>query len=164
MSAEFRHEYAPQPMPARNYLATGFAAQMVAIGEGRLQDTPVAQLAFLQATAESLAAREQQFDVVLGFNYLHLVHDLPGTLAAIHMLLRLGGVFVSKTPCLVDMSPVIRLAIPLMRRVGKTPFVQIFTASELAQSLELQGFAVMAIERHTEKGRDTRPFIHARRR
>jgi hypothetical protein len=36
------------------------------------------------------------------FDYLHLVRDLCGTLRQIHTLLAMGGLFVSKTPCVGD--------------------------------------------------------------
>lgn len=146
---------------ARRYLATDFAARMIAQSEERLREAPVAPLSFRQATAESLAAEGRQFDVVLGFNYLHLVRGLSGTLQAIHALVRPGGLFVSKTACLGDMSPAIRLLLPLMRAIGKAPFVQVFSSGDLEQAIAAQGFSIVALERHATKGRDTRPFIIA---
>ncbi|MFX4891515.1 methyltransferase domain-containing protein, partial [Acinetobacter baumannii] len=82
----------------------------------------VPALEFRTATAQALELDETgQFNAVLGFNYLHLVRDLPGTLQRIHSLLAADGLFISKTPCVGDMNPLIRLVLPAMRAIGKAP-------------------------------------------
>jgi SAM-dependent methyltransferase len=105
-----------------------------------------------------------RFDAVLGFNFLHLVRDLPSTLAGIHALLKPGGLFVSKTPCLGDMNPLIRLVLlPAMRAIGKAPHVDPFGAEVLERKIAQAGFEILAREGHASRGRDRRPFILARR-
>jgi ubiquinone/menaquinone biosynthesis C-methylase UbiE len=73
-----------------SYLATDISPGMITIAERKLEAGPVPSLAFRTATAEDLAREETRFDAVLGFNYLHLVRDLPATLRAIHGLLEPG--------------------------------------------------------------------------
>ena len=76
---------------------------------------------------EALTPDAAQFNAVLGFNYLHLVRDLPGTLRRIHALLAAEGLFISKTPCVGDMNPLIRFALlPAMRTIGKAPYAGVF--------------------------------------
>jgi ubiquinone/menaquinone biosynthesis C-methylase UbiE len=117
------------------------------------------------ATAEELVHEESRFDAVLGFNYLHMVRDVPDTLRSIHALLKPGGLYISKTPCLGDMNPLIPLLLlPVMRAIGKAPHVSSFSTSELEQSIADAGFDVMVKESHASKGRDQRPYIVARRR
>jgi len=96
-------------------------------------------------------------------NFLHLVRDLPGTLRCIHSLLAPSGLFISKTACLADMNPLIRLAIPLMQLIGKAPHVNVFSAGGVEREIREAGFKTLAVERHATKGKDTRPFILARR-
>lgn len=148
-----------------SYLATDLSGEMIAIASGKLGAEPVASLAFRTATAEDLLREDGRFDAVLGFNYLHLVRDLPSTLASIRALLKPGGLFVSKTPCLGDMNPLIRLVLlPAMRAVGKAPHVDPFGADELERQIAQAGFEVLARESHASRGSDRRPFILARRR
>ena len=146
----------------QSYLATDISAEMIAIAEEKHAAGPVPALVFRTATAEAL---DGQFDAVLVFNYLHLVRDLPGTLNRIHALLAADGLFISKTPCLGDMNPLIRLALlPAMRAIGKAPYVSAFRAAELSQSISAAGFEILATESHATKGKDARPYIVARKR
>ena len=149
----------------QSYCATDISAEMIAIAETKLATGPIPSLVFRTATAESLAPEHGRFDAVLGFNYLHLVRDLPGTFRRIHALLAAEGLFISKTPCLGDMNPVIRLALlPAMRAIGKAPYVNVFPAAELSQSISAAGFEISATENHATKGNGNRPYIVARKR
>jgi ubiquinone/menaquinone biosynthesis C-methylase UbiE len=146
---------------AASYLATDFSAEMIAIAEAKLAQQPVSQLTFQITSAETLAAEGSRFDAVLGFNYLHLVDDLPGTLEAIRDLLAPGGVFISKTACLSDMNPLIRLAIPVMQCFGKAPHVNVFSATALRGAIQNAGFAVKFCEYHGSGRKDARSVIIA---
>jgi ubiquinone/menaquinone biosynthesis C-methylase UbiE len=148
----------------QNYLATDISVGMIAIANEKHAASPVPSLAFRTATAEVLGPDTPPFDAVLGFNYLHLVRDLPGTLHRIHDLLTAEGLFISKTPCVGDMNPLIRLALPVMRAVGKAPYAGMFREAELSRRIDAAGFHILATENHAAKGDDCRPFIVARKR
>lgn len=148
----------------QHYLATDFSAGMIAIANEKLAAAPVPALVFRTATAQALASEAARFNVVLGFNYLHLVRDLSGTLRSIHTLLEPGGLFISKTPCVGDRNPLIRLALPAMRLTGQAPYAGVFRATELSQQISAAGFDILAVERHAARGNDNRPYIVARKR
>ena len=115
-------------------------------------------------SAGMLTPDAAQFNAVLGFNYLHLVRDLSGTLRRIHALLAAEGFFISKTPCVGDMNPLIRFALPVMHAIGKAPYAGVFRASDLSQHISAAGFDILAAENHATKGNDNRPYIVARKR
>ncbi|CAN7445303.1 methyltransferase domain-containing protein [Bosea sp. LjRoot90] len=146
-----------------SYLATDLSTAMIAIANEKHAADAVPALAFRAETAEALASEAAKFDAVLGFSYLHLVRDLGGTLRSIHALLAPGGLFISKTPCLGNMNPFIRLALPVMRAIGKAPYVSIFRARELSELIAAAGFEILNTEGHASRGKDSRPFIVARR-
>ncbi|MGJ7504366.1 class I SAM-dependent methyltransferase [Variovorax sp. ZT5P49] len=149
----------------RAYLATDISAGMIAIANEKHAAAPVPELVFSTATAEALAPGAAKFDVVLGFNYLHLVRDLSATLRHIHALLATEGLFISKTPCLGDMNPLIGLALlPAMRAIGKAPHAGVFQAADLSRHIDAAGFDVLATEDHSTKGGEKRPYIVARKR
>lgn len=152
---------------AESYLATDISSEMIAIANekraGAAQDGALPE--FRQATARDLAREGTRYDAVLGFNYLHLAGDVREALGDIRSLLTPGGIFISKTPCLGDMNPLIGLAIPVMRLFGKAPSsVASMTAASLAEAIRAAGFEILADERHGSEKKDTRPFIAARAR
>lgn len=150
---------------ARRMLGTDVSAEMVAIAREKLAAQPVPQLEFRVADADAPLSLSPSFDAVLAFNVLHLVEDLPGALQAAMDVLKPGGLFISKTPCLNDMNPLIpKLALPLMRALGKAPHVLCFNAEQLQEDLAWQGLDIVSVEWHaSSKGKDFRPFIVARK-
>jgi ubiquinone/menaquinone biosynthesis C-methylase UbiE len=149
----------------RLYLATDISAEMIAIAEEKHAIAPVTALSFRIATAEALAPEAGQFDAVLGFSYLHLVRDMPGTLRQIHALLAPGGVFISKTPCVGEMNSLIWMVmLPAMRAIGKAPHASVFRAEELERQIAAAGFEIVTVEDHATKGNVRRPYIVGRRR
>jgi ubiquinone/menaquinone biosynthesis C-methylase UbiE len=148
----------------RDYLATDISAGMIAIAHEKHTAGPLPGLVFRTAAADDLTVEAGQFDAVLGFNYLHLVRDLPGTLRRVHALLSAQGLFVSKTPCVGDMNPLVRLALPAMRAIGQAPYAGVFRAAELRQHISAAGFDILTAESHATKGKDHRPYVVARKR
>jgi ubiquinone/menaquinone biosynthesis C-methylase UbiE len=147
----------------KSYLATDFSTGMIAIAEEKHAAAPVPGLAFRTASAEALEPEAAQFNAILCFNYLHLVRNLPGTLQRIYALLSDDGLFVSKTPCVGDMNPLIRLALLVMRLVRMAPFAGVFTAPELGRAISDAGFKILCTEIHASKGNDNRSYVVARK-
>lgn len=148
-----------------SYVATDFSLGMIALAEEKRAASPIPGLKFRTATAEAPELEIGRFNAVLGFNYLHLVRDLPGTLQRIHALLAADGLFISKTPCLGDMNPLIRLVLlPAMRATGLAPHAGAFSTAELVQHISSSGFDILATENHATKGNDNRPYIVARKK
>lgn len=149
---------------AGSLLATDLSPGMIAIAREKLAASPVPRLRFEVADAEAPAAGANPVDLVLAFNVLHLVPDLDRAVATVATALKPGGLFVSKTPCLSELNPLVtRVAVPLMRRLGKAPPVRVFGAAHLQAAFERQGFAVDAVERHGSRRQDFRVFIVARK-
>ena len=148
----------------RRLLATDVSTGMIAIARERLAVQPVPQLSFAVADAEATVFGKGDYDAVLAFNLLHLVDDLDHTIAVAMHSLKSGGLFVSKTPCLSEMNPLItRLALPLMRAIGKAPHVLCFDAGRLQTAIAQQGLEILSVERHGTRGKDIRVFIVARK-
>jgi ubiquinone/menaquinone biosynthesis C-methylase UbiE len=159
----------------RSYLGTDISPGMIDVANEKLSTREasvsdggkegIPGLSFRVATAEELASATEKFDVVLGFNYLHLVRDMAGTLKSVNTLLASGGFFISKTPCIKDMTfgPVLLPVVSLARAVGLAPFVTGFTAGQLSKQIEAAGFEIVDTEYHASGKGDTRPYIVAKK-
>ena len=82
------------------WTATDFSPEMLRIA--RAKPAPE-NLRFVLADAGS-AFDGGPFDAICAFQVLHLVDDLPGTLAGIHAKLKPGGLMIAKTWCFADMG------------------------------------------------------------
>lgn len=130
---------------AHHILATDFAEGMIAQATAR----PRAQnVDFLVADVFDPSLKAGGFDVVMGFNLLHLVTDMPAMLGRIHALLVPDGLFVSKTPCLGEPAlgfkfGLIKRAIPVMQWLGKAPFVRFESIAGLERDITDAGFDIV---------------------
>jgi ubiquinone/menaquinone biosynthesis C-methylase UbiE len=144
-------------------VASDISAEMVAIGREKAAAQGCANVSFEVATLDTTKQSDAAFDAVLGFNVLHLVRDRVGALRAIHRLLKRGGVFISKTPCIKEANPVFRLAIPVMQLFMGAPHVGVFSTDDLEKEILSAGFSIVERARHGSKSNDARPFLVARK-
>lgn len=146
-------------------VATDVSPEMIAIARKKLAAAPQPSLEFQVADADAPVFGEACHDVVVAFNVLHLVSDLDAALTSALSALAPGGLLISKTPCLSDMSPLIsRVLLPVMRMLGKAPPVLCFRAADLQAAMVRHGLEILAVEHHGSKRKDHRPFIVARKR
>lgn len=145
-------------------LATDISGGMIAIARERAAAEGRANATFEVATPDAAPWPDASFDVALGFNLLHLVADREAGLRGIHRVLKPGGLFISKTPCLKEMNLAVRIAVPVMQVIGKAPYVASFTGAELERDMAAVGFEVIERAYHASRGRDARPFLVARKR
>jgi ubiquinone/menaquinone biosynthesis C-methylase UbiE len=143
-------------------LATDLSGEMIAIARERAAAQRCSNAEFA-VRADCAPSPDGSFDAVLAFSLWHLVADRAERLADVHRVLKPGGLFISKTPCLAEMNPLIRLAIPAMQLVGKAPYVASFSASTLENEIERAGFTILERARHGSERKDARIFIVARK-
>jgi ubiquinone/menaquinone biosynthesis C-methylase UbiE len=143
-------------------VATDVSSEMIAIAREKAIAQACSNAEFAVAAARRAPGADGSFDAVLAFNLLHLIVDLPLMLRDVHRLLKPGGLFITKTPCLSEMNPLIRFAVPVMRFVGKATFVAFFSAAELESEIARAGFTIIERARHGSERKDARIFIVAR--
>ena len=124
-------------------VATDFSAAMIEIAEDKRSDQGIANVTFRQAPAVDQVFEPASFDVVLGFNLLHLLRD-PGAAAhRANTLLKPGGVFISKTTCLAQASWPLRVLVPLLRLIGYAPYVNMLRKHTLEAEIMNAGFEII---------------------
>lgn len=150
------------PSVAR-FHATDISSEMIAIAREKAVAEGAANIGFEVATPDAAPSADANFDVALAFNVLHLVAAREAALSGVHRVLKPGGMFISKTPCLEEMNIAIRLAVPLMQAIGQAPYVAFFSADEIEREIVSAGFEVVERARHGARGKDVRPFLVARK-
>lgn len=143
--------------------ATDVSPEMITIAREKAMAQSCNNVTFDVAAAQGLSDADCTYDAALAFNVLHLIADRPAALAVIFRTLKPGGLFISKTPCLSEMNPLIRFAVPVMRMIGKAPFVATFSATDLEHDVATAGFTIIYLERHGSGRKDARIFIVARK-
>jgi ubiquinone/menaquinone biosynthesis C-methylase UbiE len=144
-------------------VGTDVSNEMIAIAREKAIAQACQNATFTVAEAVRGPGADQSYDTVLALNVLHLLADRALTLANIRRLLKPDGLFISKTPCLAEMNPLIRYAVPVMRMIGKAPFVSFFAAPVLEAEITAAGFTIIERARHGSGRKDARIFIVARR-
>lgn len=145
-------------------VATDLSSEMITIAREKAIAQGCTTVEFEVAPADGTPQRDTLFDAVLAFNLLHLVGDREAVIAHAYQLLKPGGLFISKTPCIAEMNPLIRLAVPVARLIGKAPYVSFFAAATLERDIEAAGFTILERARHGTTRKDPRIFIAARKR
>ncbi|NVN87296.1 MAG: class I SAM-dependent methyltransferase [Rhodopseudomonas sp.] len=120
------------------WIATDFSPEMLRIA--RAKPAPD-NLRFVLTDAHS-AFDGGPFDAIAAFQVLHLVDDLPGTLAHIHAHLKPGGLLIAKTWCFADMGLALRGLFVVLRSIGLFPPVNALTKIALRQSILDAGFRI----------------------
>ncbi len=120
------------------YTATDFSSEMVRIARAK----PAAGMVTFRVADAASAFEGGPFDVICAFNVLHLVEDLPDTLARIHANLKPGGLLICKTWCFADLRLWVRLLFPILRMIGLFPFATALDEAQLRQALRDAGFDI----------------------
>ena len=144
--------------------ASDISGEMIAIAREKAQAAGCGNVEFAVATPDAAPWSDATFDAAIGFNIVHLLQAREAALRGVHRMLKPGGLFISKTPCLGEMGIWIRLLVPLMQTFGQAPYVAFFTAAELEREIEAAGFEIIERGKHASRGKDWRPFLVARKR
>lgn len=100
-------------------------------------------------------------DGICAYSILHLLEDRVAALTHIHRMLKPGGFFVSSTVCLRNSWVPFSLLLPVMRWLGKAPWVWVISTDELVAEIEAAGFIDVEV---VDVGADARvAFVTARR-
>ncbi|MGI9391799.1 MAG: class I SAM-dependent methyltransferase [Boseongicola sp.] len=125
-----------------SYLGTDVSPEMIEIANEKLAETPIDRLNFAVTDAHALDLDDESFDAVLGFNLYHLVPDLDGALKRARDLLKPGGLFITKTPC-IGGKWYFRPVIGVMQLIGKAPYLRYLKVDEYDALIRATGFEII---------------------
>ena len=136
----------------RSIRATDFSSEMIHIAREKAQDQGITNVDFRVAPVTELKGADETYDVVLGLSILHLLKEKDDVIRWVYRLLRPGGVFVTSTACIADISRLLGFIAPLGGKLGLLPEISVFTRDNLLASFESAGFALDHVwEPHSKK-------------
>jgi 2-polyprenyl-3-methyl-5-hydroxy-6-metoxy-1,4-benzoquinol methylase len=116
---------------------------MIEIARHKAATREVENVRFDHATLFDEALEKGSFDVVMGFNFLHLLEDIPGAVRRINELLKPGGLFISKTVCLAEQSRLWSVLLAVMKALGLAPYVKCLKVAELEDIITSTDFEII---------------------
>ena len=142
--------------------ATDVSEEMVTIGREKAAAQGAENVSFQAAGVFDPALKRDRYDVVTGFNLLHLLPDLDTALLRIAGFVEPRGLLITKTPCIKGQGWYLKPMIVAMQLVGKAPFVNFFTVDELERAVRRAGFEIL--ETASMPAKPPSRFIVARKR
>ncbi len=115
----------------KHVTASDTSSAMIEIASEKAVAQGVGNVRFDHASVFDEALETGSYDVVMAFNFLHLLEDIPGTVRRIHELVKPGGLFISKTPCLAERTRLWGMLVAVMKPLGFAPYVECMTVAEL---------------------------------
>ena len=132
------------------------------IAQAHMREPRADNVRFIAARHDEITPPADGYDVVMAFNLFHLVRDTEAAFADVSRMLKPGGLFISKTPSLATLNPLLKMMIWAMRRIGKAPFVKMMSVEDLDTAISDAGFDL--IETGTYPNKPPNRFVVARKR
>ncbi len=144
------------------YIASDYSPEMIAIVNEKRSDAMIENLEVSVGQLCDGSLPEGPFDVILGFNLLHLLPNRRMAFEDVARNLRPGGLFISKTPCLGGLYRVLQPVVAIFRMMGKAPDFHFLSPARLEREIRQAGFEI--VEAGDYPKRPPRRFIVARKR
>jgi len=123
-------------------LATDISPGMINIAKGKAEADGVKNVTFETRAVDDHDIPKPRYDVIMAHNLLHLLKDPQAAIIAAFRGLKPGGVFVTSSACIGDMSWYFRILAPVGHFLRLFPLIKVFTQAQLTQSHIEAGFEI----------------------
>ena len=144
----------------KRILATDISPAMINIARDKAEAAQIDNVSFETQAVAGHDIQESCYDVIMAHNLLHLLEDPQAAITAAYRGLKPGGVFITSTACIGDMSWYFRIIAPVGHFIGLIPLVKVFTQAQLMQSFIDAGFV---IDHEWLPGKNAAAFIIAKK-
>lgn len=134
----------------RRYLASDYSTVMISIALERQPPETRETLDFFVGELGEGGHPTGPFNMVVCFNFLHLLDDRKAMLAEIHKSLEPGGMFISKTPCISGLFRLLQPVVLMLRAFGKAPSFKFLPPMRLETEIKTAGFEIIETACHPE--------------
>jgi ubiquinone/menaquinone biosynthesis C-methylase UbiE len=126
----------------KHVVATDISPAMINIAKDKARAGQVENVTFEVRAADDHDIPQSRYDVIMAHNLLHLLKEPEPVIKAAFRGLKPGGVFVTSTACIGDMSWYFRMIVPVGNVLKLIPFVNAFTQAQLNRSHKDAGFEI----------------------
>jgi len=127
--------------------AIDISSGMLEFAKKQAEVNSIGNINYMQTTIFDERFKENTFDVILAFNVLHYISDLPSHMERINALLKPNGIFISSTACMNEKRSLIRYLMLLLTKIGIVPKMKFYKKVELENLIKNGKFEMIKSER-----------------
>lgn len=121
------------------------SSKMIEAARRKAAERQIENIDFAQSIIFDERLQKASFDVILAFNILHFLEDIPKVMQRLNELLKPGGLFISAVPCHEKWS-LGSIFLPLLGKILKIPYMKFFKISELEEFITKGNFQIVETE------------------
>jgi len=116
---------------AKEIHAIDISSKMLDVAQREARERGIDNVHYAQSTIFDSGYEKASFDAILAFNILHLLEDAQPVVQRTSKLLKLGGLFISATPCMGEKKSFLSGLFFFLSKTGIAPYIRFPTFSEL---------------------------------
>jgi len=107
----------------------------------------ITNISYRQVSIFNEGFKDEKFDVILAFNVLHCIEDMPSLIDRINSLLKPNGIFISSTACMKEKRSLVRYLVSFLSKIGIIPKMISCKKLELETLIKNGNFDVIKSEK-----------------
>ncbi len=127
--------------------AIDISSGMLEFAQKQAQEKAITNINYRQVSIFDEVFKDETFDVILAFNILHYIEDMPSNVERINSLLKPNGIFISSTACMKEKRSLVRYLVSFLSKIGLVPKMISYKKVELETLIENGNFEVIKSER-----------------
>ena len=127
--------------------AIDISSGMLEFAKKDAEKNSIGNINYLQTSIFDERFKDETFDVILAFNVLHYIDDMPRLIERINTLLKPNGFFISSTACLKEKRSLIGYFVLLLTKIGMMPKIFFYKKKELEAIIAKGNFDIKKSEK-----------------
>ena len=127
--------------------AIDISSGMLEFAKKEAEKNSIGNINYLQTSIFDERFKDETFDVILAFNVLHYIDDMPRLIERTNTLLKPNGVFISSTACLKEKRSLIGYLVLLLTKIGMMPKIFFYKKKELETLITNGNFDMIKSEK-----------------
>ena len=123
--------------------AIDISSGMLEFAKEQAEKNSIGNVDYIQASIFDERFESNKYDVILAFNVLHYIDDMPRLINRINTLLKPDGIFISSTACLKERRSLIGYLVLLLGEIGIMPKMYFYKSNELEDLITNGNFDII---------------------